>query len=91
MTDTATLEQVKAEAETFVRAQGFTPFVEQDEYDPAVWVVRMKRGDTVLSSVTLPKSLVGLPIDEVQTRLSALVLDACRAAVKEPALRAEGR
>lgn len=83
-----TLEQIAELARTYIAEQRFKPSA--NERAGASIIVRVLTLDgAAVGSVSLPPHLVEWPEDAIKASVKAAVIDTCRVAANEPALRQE--
>lgn len=83
---TRTVEQLSDFVKTKIAARGLVPG--DSTQDEGFTIVRIKdEKNRVLSSVTFPNSVTQMEDEGADLYLDGLVLERCRAAVKEPVLR----
>lgn len=82
-----TKEQINTLMQHFVEKQGLKIKSQENAGGCEVFRIASKNG-AVISSVTIPPSLLDMPVSDAQKYVSALVMDMCRASAAEPAGRA---
>lgn len=83
-----TLEQIAELARSYILEQGFKPSA-NEKAGSSITVRALTMDGAAVGSVSLPPHLVEWPEDAIKASVKAAVLDTCRVAANEPALRQE--
>ena len=84
-------DEVMRLSKGFVKEQGYSSDGHEINREGMTTIRLTTKGGSIISSITVPPSLVDEPVDAVAVYIRAQVLDALAAGVKEPALRQEKR
>lgn len=83
-----TLEQIAELARTYIAEQGFKPSA-NERAGSTITVRALTLEGAAVGSINIPPHLAEWPEDAVKASVKAAVLDTCRVAANEPALRQE--